>query len=200
MASVFVKCGGSLLDLPDLPARIESLLDRNRLTDVCLLIGGGTAADLVRHWDHKFNLGPQRAHDLAIAAMSFNARMVASLSTRFLWCATVEELGTLPVGSVKVLDPIRIIRQLELNSESPLERTWEITSDSIAAWVASHLKRQRLILLKSTSLRSNDASEFLADDGLVDARFPSFADDLQSIEWCNLRAKNPALETVCNTA
>ena len=187
MSAVVVKCGGSLLNLPDLEARLKSVLDQFSPEPIALVCGGGEAANLVRTWDHQFNLGPDRAHDLAIAAMSFNARLLLALSSRFQWCSTLEELESSAAGSVRVIDAVTMIRQLEQSSSRPLERSWNVTSDSIAAWIATSLKAKRLVLLKSVDAVQASSPRSLALAELVDPMFPDYAAAIPSIDWINLR-------------
>ena len=89
MPLVVYKLGGSLLTLSDLDRRVTSLLQQSvplapqsaigRSLDRAILVGGGQAADVVRTWDRRHKLGPERSHELALAAMGFNARLVRSL-------------------------------------------------------------------------------------------------------------------------
>ena len=67
---VIYKVGGSLLELPDLPRRLQDVVR----PDVCPLfvIGGGRTADLVREWDRLHQLGEERSHGLALKAMQLN--------------------------------------------------------------------------------------------------------------------------------
>ena len=74
MSIAILKLGGSLLDLPDLSVRLQSVfanLDGDRPLLIC---GGGEAADIVRRWHDCFELGEERSHWLALEAIRLNQR------------------------------------------------------------------------------------------------------------------------------
>ena len=69
-----VKVGGSLLDWPELPDRLDRFLERASAQRIptsatVLLCGGGPFADSVRRLDRVHHLGDFAAHRLAIQAM-----------------------------------------------------------------------------------------------------------------------------------
>ncbi len=73
---------------------------------------------------------------------------------------------------------------------TPLPHSWEVTSDSLAGWVAIRWPANRLVLLKSVGLPvAADRVSFreAADSGHVDAYFPSLGARLPSTSWCDLR-------------
>ena len=187
MSAVVVKCGGSLLDLPDLKWRLEAVLNQVCTERTVLVCGGGKAADQVRKWDEQFDLGAQRSHDLAIAAMSFNARFLLTLSPRFQWCGTLEELETAAPGRVSVIDPVTVVRQLEQYLGQSPERSWDVTSDSIAAWITTSVGAERLVLLKSADAAHSANPDSLAQAELVDPLFPRYAAAISRIDWFNVR-------------
>jgi len=93
---------------------------------------------------------PRRAvHWMAIAAMEQYAWYIAVHGVE-----TMDEIG-MPEG-IRVLLPYRVMRM-----EDPLPHTWEVTSDSISAWVAHRLNLP-LLLLKSV--------DGLTRDGMLDTR------------------------------
>jgi len=106
---------------------------------------GGQYADLVRMME----LPDEQAHWMAIAAMEQYAWYVAVHGVE-----TMDEIG-LPEG-IRVLLPYRVMRM-----EDPLPHTWEVTSDSISAWVAHRLDLP-LLLLKSV--------DGLTRDGILQTR------------------------------
>ena len=89
------------------------------------------------------------------------------------------QLGT---RQVVVLNP----SDLSL-AESELPTSWDVTSDSIAAYVASQLQAQELVLFKSTSLPANTNRAQAAHTGLIDGYFEQAAATIENIRWVNLR-------------
>jgi aspartokinase-like uncharacterized kinase len=140
-----IKIGGGL-------ARVPGALDRVCRTvgvagcDHRLLVvpGGGIFADTVREFERTAGLSADAAHWMAILAMDQYAHVLAE---RIPGAALVEEPGALlpalmPRGVV-VLAPSRWMRSADV-----LPHSWEVTSDSIAAFVAGAVDAGRLILIK----------------------------------------------------
>ena len=124
-----VKAGGSLT--AEIPALYTLLASSGR--DILIVPGGGIFADTVRHTGAEGT----PAHWMAVCAME---------QTAWLWVAagaTAVEGVHDPVEGVMVLLPYRAMREAD-----PLPHSWCVTSDSIAAWVAS-VRAVPLLLLKS---------------------------------------------------
>jgi hypothetical protein len=125
---LIVKVGGSLYNqIPDL---IPVLNASKR--PLLLIPGGGPFADLVR----REKLDNETAHWMAIAAMEQFGLFIASFGI-----STTDVINT-PLTTTVFL-PCRYLRLTD-----PLPHTWDVTSDSIAAWVA-HALQLDLLLLKS---------------------------------------------------
>jgi hypothetical protein len=123
-----VKLGGSLYSsVPDIVPLLRS-------SDRPLLIvpGGGPFANAVR----QAGLDDETAHWEAIVAMDMYGRYVASFGL------PVTDQLAVPDQTVIVL-PGRTLRERD-----PLPHSWDVTSDTIAAWVAAELHLD-LLLLKS---------------------------------------------------
>ncbi len=59
---------------------------------------------------------------------------------------------------------------------APLPKAWDVTSDTLAAWLAGELKADRLILVKSVDPPSAaETAADLAAAGIVDPLFPHYA-------------------------
>ncbi|HDR72652.1 MAG TPA: uridylate kinase [Methanoculleus sp.] len=123
-----VKIGGSLTD------RFSRLIPAIAETGYPLLIvpGGGPFADAVR----AAGIGEECSHWMAIAAMDQVGWWIASF-------------GVEPTDRIGVPEqPSVLLPYAELRRCDPLPHSWEVTSDVIAAWVASRLGLD-LLLLKS---------------------------------------------------
>ena len=192
---VVVKLGGSLLSLPDLHIRLQRLL--GQISEVCVLIvpGGGSAADRIRDLDRSFQLPAHRTHQAAIGTMSFNAGVVARTGAGLslagdrgaaeeIWCRArpaVLEVGEFLGGEGR---PVY----------EGLPESWQVTSDSIAASVASYWKASRLILVKSCDPVSGNLVE-VAEAGMVDSWFLQIPGEFR-VDWCNLRADRIGLRSL----
>lgn len=182
-----VKVGGSLLDWNQLPVSLEAFLQTLPNRRIVLLAGGGEWANWIRRLDAIHDLAPEAAHLLAIQSMDLSARVLTVLIPRL---ELVESIGGLERlwrrGLHAVLSPSRFLAQEESGPE-PLEASWRVTSDTIAARLARRLDAAELILLKSAPASPGCDRFALADAGLVDPAFPGEAAHLSRLTYLNLR-------------
>jgi aspartokinase-like uncharacterized kinase len=191
---VVYKVGGSLLSLPDLAARIRRVLSQNPATRPVLIGGGGPAADLVRVWDRVHQLGEEGAHHMALAAMTLTAALLNRLLPASVVVPDAEAAAAAWAGArLPILNADAWLSTSGLSIADVLERTWDTTSDSIAAAVAIEWRARALVLLKSVERPSGDARD-AAEHGAVDACFPRLAGRLPNVDWVNLRAPEPAIQ------
>ncbi len=184
---VILKLGGSLLTLPDLLDRLQSvvsLLNTNRLL---IIPGGGAAADEIRRMDACFQLSSEKAHWAAIAAMSANASLLARLSGFLDVVKSPDDAAHVWArGRVAILDTYSFLKSEEQCPEiGLLPASWDVTSDSIAAWIATRWPASRLILAKSCELDGMSVRQ-LVDHHKLDAWFPHFDGGVPTF-WLNLR-------------
>jgi aspartokinase-like uncharacterized kinase len=183
--TLVLKVGGSLLDWPELPRRLESLLLEGR---PALVAGGGAAADVIRSLDRVHGLGQEQAHRLAIRAMDLTAALLAALLPRSLVVSNPEELAaTWRASQVPILAPKPFLEASEAGRTDTLPASWDVTSDSIAARLARHLRVDRLVLLKSVRAEGITTLEQAAVMGLVDPHFPTAAAGFARVEVVCLR-------------
>ena len=187
-----VKVGGSLLDWPELPAQLDRFLEQRRVSapetlDV-LLCGGGPFVDSVRRLDRVHHLGDYMAHRLAIQAMDLASAVLLCMLHGAMGVESVESLhGEWPADDIPILIPSVILQELEEIQASPLPQSWDVTSDTIAAWIAGQLKAESLVLLKSASLPPNPTRDVAARLKLVDPFFPLISSGVAQVEYLNLR-------------
>ncbi|WP_292387962.1 amino acid kinase [Methanosarcina sp. UBA5] len=150
---VVIKIGGSLIkEAPELVDRLvtefgsgsqkipeEACVSEGLPYSILIVPGGGVFADAVRTTDESFSLSADAAHWMAILGMEQYACYLQDKS-----CAPgIDSIASMPHG-VSVLFPYRLLRK-----EDPLPHTWDVTSDTIAAWVA---KQIGAILIKATDV------------------------------------------------
>lgn len=183
-----VKVGGSLLDWPGLPSRLAEYLACRRDDRLVVVVGGGRAADVVRELDRVHTLGDERSHRLALHALDLTAHLLAALVPGLVVVERLEDLAAVwDTGQVAVAAPRSILDQVEARSGSLLPRSWEVTSDSIAATVAAHLGCGELVLMKSAPLPPWADRREAARLGLVDPYFCQAARTLDRIDYLCLR-------------
>lgn len=144
-----IKVGGALLGrqgaLDIVVAALAAVAGRG---DPMLVVpGGGPFADTVRLIDTEIGLSADAAHWMAILALDQYAELLASRvpRARVVWGAG-EVAPALAAGELPVLAPYRWLRSAD---PAVLPHSWDVTSDSIAAWVAGELGARRLVLAKA---------------------------------------------------
>jgi 5-(aminomethyl)-3-furanmethanol phosphate kinase len=136
-----IKVGGSLGARPARLRRLmEILAGAARRHWLVVVPGGGSFADAVRRADRRFALGDSPAHWMAILAMDQYGYLLARLAPG---AALVRSRRELLPGRLNVLAPSAWLLRAD-----PLPHSWDVTSDSIAAWVAGILGARRLMLVK----------------------------------------------------
>lgn len=150
---VVIKIGGSLIkEAPELVDRLvkefgsgspkipeEACASEGLPYSILIVPGGGVFADAVRKTDESFSLSADAAHWMAILGMEQYACYLKDKSRAL----GIDSIASLPQG-VSVLFPYRLLR-----TEDPLPHTWDVTSDTIAAWVA---KQIGATLIKATDV------------------------------------------------
>jgi hypothetical protein len=136
-----IKVGGSLDARPAALRRLMASLARAAQDQWLVVVpGGGSFADAVRRADRRFRLGDSAAHWMAVLAMDQYGYLLAQLAPG---AALVRSRRELAPGRLSVLAPSAWLRRAD-----PLPHSWDVTSDSIAAWIARVLGAQRLMLVK----------------------------------------------------
>ncbi|HII00989.1 TPA: amino acid kinase [Methanosarcinaceae archaeon] len=102
--------------------------DSSETCPECILIvpGGGIFADAVREADRTFGLGADASHWMAVLGMEQYA------------CCLLDKSRAAATYSIKSPDPgVSILFPYGLlKTKDPLPHSWDVTSDTIAAWVA----------------------------------------------------------------
>ena len=136
--------GGVLADVAGFDAVLATLGEVARSCRLVIVPGGGPFADAVRAVDRQLGLSATTAHWMAIAAMDQYAQVIAERLDGTLLIEDPRDIGTAVAGGrVPVLRPSRWLREAD-----PLPHSWDVTSDSIAAWIAGQLGARQLILVK----------------------------------------------------
>jgi 5-(aminomethyl)-3-furanmethanol phosphate kinase len=132
-----VKVGGGL-GADALPALCNTLGELGERHPLLVVPGGAGFADAVREADRRFGLRPATAHRMAVLAMEQFGWLLSELIPGAERCA---DLAPVRAGGTSVLFPAAL-------ALDPLPASWEVTSDSIAAWVAERAGAGRLVLVK----------------------------------------------------
>ena len=120
--------------------------------DAGLLIvpGGGPFADAVRDADRALRFGDEAAHWMAVLAMDQVAHILTERLDRATLVETQHEIDGVAGTGRPVLAPYRLLRAADA-LPGALPHTWDVTSDSIAAWFAGQLGARCLVLVKTVA-------------------------------------------------
>lgn len=142
---IVVKVGGGLLAYPDLlDATLAAVVQAATDARIVIVPGGGPFADAVRTADRTLHLADDTAHWMAILAMDQYAHLLAARHAGLALASRTDDLNrTLSSGRVPVLAPYRWLREAD-----PLPHSWDVTSDTISAWVAGTLGASQLVVVK----------------------------------------------------
>ena len=167
-----VKLGGSLADYPDdLRHWLKALAEAGK-GRIVIVPGGSFFADWVRETQNKWGFDDVAAHAMGLRAMEQYGLMLCGIQKSLVPARTEAEIRkALQENQVPVWLPVQTLASEDL---SP---SWDVTSDSLAAWLARRLTAERLVLVKSCALPEGemDMAE-LSRKGIVDAAFPGFVD------------------------
>lgn len=160
MPDVVIKVGGGLLSsVGDLDHALAAVATLARRHHTLIVPGGGPFADAVRRVDAELGLPDEAAHWMAVLAMDQYAHLLAARSPRgVVVTSAADARAQADRGRVPVIAPSRWLQESD-----PLPHTWDVTSDSIAAWIAVQAGAQALVLVKPRG----------ATGDMVDSRFAS---------------------------
>jgi 5-(aminomethyl)-3-furanmethanol phosphate kinase len=147
-----IKCGGSLTRTATLFARAVDVLDSLPDTPPTLIVpGGGAFADAVRESERTLAFGAEAAHWMAVLAMDQVAHLLAGRLRRARVVTSREEIErALAEGWRPVVAPYAWLRAADA-APGALPHSWDVTGDSIAAWIAGRVGARRVILLKASA-------------------------------------------------
>ena len=139
-----VKVGGSLAEEPERVIALCSKLSAlGKTYGLVVVPGGGRFADAVRDSDQRFKLSSGVSHRMAILGIDQFGMLLAQIMPNS--CATYSLEDARELAETEAT-PIFLPSRL-LSREDPLTNSWDVTSDSIAAYVAGRLQAAKLVLV-----------------------------------------------------
>ena len=120
--------------------------------------GGGVFADQVRASQRRWRFDDRCAHAMALLAMRQYGHLLAALGA----LETTADMQTPAAGTAaRVWLPDETVLREELSPG------WDVTSDSIAAWLACKFKADWLVLVKPVAFSCATAATELVDAAFV---------------------------------
>jgi len=178
-----VKLGGSLLGSPELPHWLETLI---KISDgkVVIVPGGGLFADAVRDAQKLSSVSDAVAHELALIAMDQFGLLLAGMNAGLVTASSELEIAERGWQHRAI---VWLPSKMVLADES-VPKNWQVTSDSLSAWLANKIGAEQLVLVKSKSLTqyadvTSLPIQTLIQDELIDAGFADFYSETQYGAW-----------------
>lgn len=188
-----IKLGGSVTHYGSLVKWLH-LVARWGDGKVIIVPGGGMYADAVRDFQRMRagmadgHINDQQAHALAIYAMDQMARSLVAMVPALTLVRNpleIAESGWQHRGLVWLPSEMALNRVLA--NELALPETWDITSDSLAAWLAWQLEASHLLLVKSDdrllAMHNGLQLEKLQAIDMVDQGFSSLLKQAKFQTW-----------------
>ncbi len=163
-----IKLGGSYAFSPLLSDWLETVA-RNA-GRVVLVPGGGPFADAVRGAQPRMGFDDGAAHHMALLAMEQYGRALVSLNEALALASSMASIRRLlSANRVPVWAPTHMVL-----GRGEIPCSWDVTSDSLAAWLARRLCAQRLLLIKHIDPPADPVHvDDLVARGIVDPAFVS---------------------------
>jgi 5-(aminomethyl)-3-furanmethanol phosphate kinase len=163
-----LKLGGSHASGPYIKDWLAAIVAE--AGSIAIVPGGGPFADVVRTTQVSMGYDDRAAHAMALSAMAQFGCALQSLNPALKLTASRSAiLRALKEHKVPVWSPGPMARA------AGLPETWELTSDSLAAWLGGRLGAGNLVLVKHGRFEAAaiDAHDLVAR-GVVDPLFPRY--------------------------
>ena len=145
-----VKIGGSLF-----PNYAIDLADKLKNTSSAIILGGGDFANLIRKYDSEMNFSEEVNHWAAIDCMDIIAKLVNDKVDSAKLAYSIEDVNQI---ADEGFTPIFVVSEF-LKREDPFECSWDVTSDSIAAYIAHLLNANLLIVTDVNGIYTQEPKE-----------------------------------------
>ncbi len=166
-----VKLGGSLQNSQLLKDWLDCITAPGRCSTL-IVPGGGMFVEQVRKTQKMWRFSDDIAHSMALLGMQQMALMFKGLHPELQLADTDESIRhAFRQGRTGVWSPD--IAWLE---RCGVPESWDVTSDSLAAWLAGKMNADRLVLIKSAKIPEPYTMTQLIELGIVDKAFNHFID------------------------
>lgn len=167
---IVIKLGGSLSRTDALVDCLSAAEKNYQGRAVVIVPGGGAFADQVRLAQQHWRFDDTTAHHMALLAMQQMALLFKGLKPDFVIAANVEAIQN-QLGRKRTVIWSPDIIELD---NAGIPASWDITSDSLAAWLTKTLSATELVLIKSAAIDSGLSLQQLAAQNIVDKAFCDF--------------------------
>ena len=144
MDATVIKIGGSLGLHPEkLKVLCSKLSAASKKHFLLVVPGGGEFADAVRTVDKRFGLSNSVSHQMAILGMDQYGYLLSDLISGSLLVNQIDQVQNIfDIHKCLILLPSNI-----MSKNDSLEKSWNVTSDSIAVHIANQAHIKKVILV-----------------------------------------------------
>ncbi|MBU2568572.1 MAG: uridylate kinase [Gammaproteobacteria bacterium] len=135
--------------------------------------GGGDFAEQVRKVQQRWRFDDITAHEMALLAMQQMALLMHSMHRDCVLAGSIADI----VRQLDLGKPIIWSPDVNELNQAGVPASWDVTSDSLAAWLAVTLVADELILIKSAEISQTADLNNLVELGFVDWAFPGFTEN-----------------------
>ena len=160
---IVIKLGGSLYGNVLLKEWVSCLASIDNYT-IIIVPGGGPFADQVRNASKDWDIDNVTSHNMAVLAMQQYAYLISSLNSKITALTSIDILND--NYNTYIWHPY-----LDVINKCEYPKSWKVTSDSIALWLAKEISAQQLILVKSANIDGMSNAKIIHSD-IVDKNFP----------------------------
>jgi len=165
---VVVKLGGSLYQAAELRPWLAALKALSQQQNIIIVPGGGPFAEQVRKAQKIHGFNNIIAHHMAILAMSQFGILLSGLLPS---CQPFSSPTQHPITT-----PLSIwLPDKQLIEQPDLVQNWDITSDSLALWLAQKYQAKKLTLVKCNPPDHVTSIDKLNKIGILDNAFSAIA-------------------------
>ncbi|MEY4719389.1 MAG: hypothetical protein RL563_2007 [Pseudomonadota bacterium] len=162
-----IKLGGSLLETETLPDCLRTI--QRRAGRIAMVTGGGLFAEQVRLQQERWQFDERAAHRMALLSMQQMALLCQSFLPEASLFYSVADFAK--VKGIGIWMP-----QIDELDAHQIPASWEVTSDSLAAWLAGRLNADMLNVVKAAPVERHADLTTLQTQGLLDDAFLRFAE------------------------
>ena len=162
------KLGGKILEdyknLEGTISQLKKLYEDNTFQKIIIIPGGGSYANFIRSIDKNLVLGDDLAHWMAIFSMDYNGK---ELNRKFPDFECIDDFKN--IQSAKRIFCI-FLPYNYLRKKDELPHNWNVTSDSIAIYLANKLNLDECYLIKDIEGIYNKNNEIIKEISAIQYR------------------------------
>lgn len=141
-----IKIGGSWIKNAKVEELIRLINKFKTLENLIIVVGGGAFTDSVRSVYKERKMSEKTGHYIALKATEMFSHLLKEINNEITLISQISLLKQ-KSNKIKIWMPSKALK-----NEPSFIRTWESTSDSVAAWLHRRIRSKGLLFIKSLRL------------------------------------------------